>query len=525
MSRFLLATFVSLTALAQNSIEGTVLNDRTGLPLKRAHVVLRPQKANASAAGIDTDDKGAFSFHDLEAGRYSLSASRDGFLASSVCSVGSVRLPQIFNIGATETIAGLTFRLQPFAVMAGKVSFEDGEPAMSIRVEAYREYRNLLRHGYQLAASATTDDRGQYRMFGLEPGSYIVAAREPSAAPNEQVHESLRYATTYFMNATRLSQAARVKLDYGQEVGGIDVFLSRVRKVTLRGRVLSGFTGEPVAGATLAMQSVDARNTASIAVTVPAVFDRDKRFEIRDVTPGAYVLWAQASDAGQALVGHEPLTVGESDIDTLDVTIFGERPGAAVLAVEGGVKLAQPVQLRLEPRNERGKVVEASEEMDTESFHFSLMGDDRYDLFVTNLTDDFYLSAVRVNGVDMMALGIEGTAASLTRPLELVLDSRGARISGRVLGSDDSLWSRASIALIPDPPAGRVQSYREGAADENGIFQFHGVAPGKYVLLAWLDTPPCDYYDPDALPTCRAAGQSVEVQQSGEQNVELKMKR
>ena len=93
-----------------------------------------------------------------------------------------------------------------------------------------------------------------------------------------------------------------------------------------------------------------------------------------------------------------------------------------------------------------------------------------------------------------------------------------------MLGSDDGLWSRASVALIPDPPGGRVQSYREGGADENGLFLIRGVAPGKYILVAWLDDPPCDYYDPDGLARCRATGMSVEVEEAGAQNVELKMK-
>jgi Carboxypeptidase regulatory-like domain len=522
MSRFLLAGLVSIAALAQNSVEGTVVNDGSGLPLKRAHVVLRPEKAGASAVGVDTDDKGAFAIRDVDAGRYSLSASRDGYLASTVCLIGAVRLPQIFNIGAKETIAGLTFRLLPFAVMAGRVTFEDGEPAMGIRVEAYREYRIHLRHGYLLAATASTNDRGEYRMFGLQPGSYIVSASERSAVANELVHETLRYATTFFVNSTKLSEAVPVRLEYGQEIGGIDVLLARVRKVKLRGHVISGATGEAVAGATIAMQRVDAHNTASIALPVPATFDRDKRFEIRDVTPGAYVIWAEGGDGGKTLVGHVPLTVGESDIDTLDVTMLGERAGSAVLVVDGGVKLEAPVRLRFEPRNERGRVVEAPGE--GEAFQFSLMGDERYDLFVTNLPNDYYLSAVRVNGADSMAMGIDGNAASASRPFEVVLDARGGTVSGRVLGSDDSLWSRASVALIPDPPGGRVQSYREGGADENGLFLLRGVAPGRYVFIAWLDDPPCDYYDPDGLARCRAAGMSVEVQAGGAQNVELKMK-
>lgn len=530
--RRVLAGLAAMTVLAQSpasvinstggSIEGTIVNDRTGLPLKRAQVVLRPAKAGANPIAVETDARGAFAIRDVEAGRYSLSAARDGYLASSICQMGTVRLPQTFAIGPKESITGLMFRMRPFAVIAGRISHDDGEPAIGNRVEAYREYRNHLRHGYLLAASATTNDRGEYRMFGLQPGSYIVAAISDGPQPaNEQTRDALRDTTTFYLNSTKLSEAAPVRLEYGQEVGGIDIFLDRVRKVKIHGRVISGVTGAPMA-ATIALQRVDARNTASIAVTVPATFDRDNRFEIRDVTPGPYIIWAEGSDGSKTMSGHVPLTVTESDIDTLDLTIVDERVGTGVLVVEGGTKLAEPVSLRFEPRNERSRIVEARE--DGGNYQFPLMGDELYDPFVANLPNDFYLSAVLVNGTDAMPFGIPGSAASLSRPLEFVLDSRGGRVSGRVLGSDDSLWSRASVALIPDPPAGRVQSYKESAADENGLFHFRGVAPGKYVVVAWLDDPPCDYYDPDAILSCRAAGASVDVRQAGEQNMELKMK-
>jgi hypothetical protein len=477
-----------------------------------------------SAIAVDTDDKGAFAIRDVEPGRYSLAASRDGYVASSICMMGMVRLLQIFTIGAKEKIANLTFRLRPFAVMAGRVSFEDGEPAMNIRVEAYRENRNHMRHGYSLAASATTNDRGEYRMFGLQPGSYVVAANEDQAVASERVQDApaLRYATTFYAHSTKLSEAVPVRLEYGQEISGIDVFLIRVRKVRVRGHIISGVSGEAIGSASIALQRVDGHNTASIPVAVQATFDRDKQFEIRDVTPGAYVLWANAADGDKMLVGHAAVTVGASDADNVDLTIQGERAGSAVLVLDAGVKLAEAVKLRFEPRNERGKVVEAAEGSD--GFRFFLMGSDMYDLFVTNLPNDFYLSAVRVNGSDVMALGIDGASVSGIRPFEVVLDSRGGRVSGRVQGSDNSLWSRASVALIPDPPVGRVQSYREGAADENGLFLLRGVAQGKYILVAWLDDPPCDYWDPDGLGGCRATGMTVEVRESGEQNVELEMK-
>jgi hypothetical protein len=155
--------------------------------------------------------------------------------------MGSVRLPRTFSTGAKESIADLKFRLRPFAVMAGRIVHDDGEPAIGNRVEAFREYRNHLRHGYLLAASASTNDRGEYRMFGLQPESYIVAAVNDGPQPlNEQVRDAPRTTTTFYLSATKLSEVAPVILEYGQEVGGIDIFLERVRKVRVHGHVTSG---------------------------------------------------------------------------------------------------------------------------------------------------------------------------------------------------------------------------------------------------------------------------------------------
>ena len=97
-SAWWLAGLVAATALAQtpaapavNSITGTVLNDRTGMPLPRAHVMLLPAQAGLTTVEADTDEKGVFAIRDFESGRYSLSASRDGFLTTSVCWLGTVR--------------------------------------------------------------------------------------------------------------------------------------------------------------------------------------------------------------------------------------------------------------------------------------------------------------------------------------------------------------------------------------------------------------------------------------------------
>jgi hypothetical protein len=86
------------------------------------------------------------------------------------------------------------------------------------------------------------------------------------------------------------------------------------------------------------------------------------------------------------------------------------------------------------------------------------------------------------------------------------------------------VWSGARIALIPESPADHLQSYRETAANEYGIFQIAGIPPGKYTLVGWLDDPPCDVYDPDGLDGCRTAGTMVTVDANSQQSIALNIK-
>src|SRR5437868_14439660 len=61
------------------SIEGTVVSSSTGEPLKKAHLTLRPMgQQNAAPYGTTTDNAGHFLIDDVDPGRYSLFAVRNG---------------------------------------------------------------------------------------------------------------------------------------------------------------------------------------------------------------------------------------------------------------------------------------------------------------------------------------------------------------------------------------------------------------------------------------------------------------
>ena len=518
-------------------LEGQVLSDRDDQPLPRARVVLRPVEAGLATIGVEGDEEGNFAILHIAPGRYTLLAERDGYLTSSTYVRGGLRMAPVLSIRSAEDITGLTFRLRPWAVVAGRIRFENGEPAVGVRIDAHREFRDKGRSRYKVAANTRTNDRGEYRMYGLQAGPYLIAAVYERAAQDPGYQEQPRvdvegrelpvtgYTTTFYPNTVKLSGAVPVRVESGQEIGGVDLFLRLVPKVKVRGHVTSGLTGSIVSNVSIVLKRTDANNTGTLPAPARAEFLTDRSFQIKDVTPGSYVVWAEGTDAGKRLLGRAVLTISNQDVNNLELIITGESPWGGHFRIDGEGRLRRPAALRvtLEPRSDRGTVV-TSDVNNGLSFVAPVMTNETYDLYVQNLPDDFYVYTVLLNGTDVLATGIDGSLAAPDRPFDVVLDSRGGHVTARVFGPDGSVCSGANVMLAPDPPRGRLQSYRAASADEYGQFQIRGIAPGNYVLVAWLGDPPCDFYDPDAMDACRAVGMPRTFQQGSQQTFDFAVK-
>ena len=520
-------------------IEGLVLNDATGQPLRRARVALNARDAGLESTGAEADEEGHFLLRDIPKGTYSLSASRDGFLTSAVPLTGGLRMSPVFTLDSGQKISDITFRLRPWGVLSGRVRYGDGEFGIGVQVQVYRTDHVRARSAYSLAATVTANDRGEYRIYGLVPGAYLVAASyNPPVSPNFREQPTvdtqgrelpaMGYMTTFYPNTELMSQAVPVRLNYGQELAGIDLFLRQARKLTIRGQVIDGISGTKLSSANITLERVDASGNGTMSTNAQANFKPDGDFEIPNVSPGSYGVFVKAAgDGGKSvLTGHTLLVVGSDDINGLDLLASPALPWTGRIAIEGGGAFPAntPLRVSLEPRSMSAQVCNASPTRDADSgvleFSCDLQRDETYDVFVDNLPNDFYLSAVRVGGADVKSMGLPGSIVS-GAPFEVVLDSRGGRVSGAVAGTDGVLWGGATLMLIPDPPQRRIQDYRYVYADANGRFLFHGVPPGGYILAGWLDEAPCDVYDPSGLDRCRAAGTSVTVTDGTEQNLLL----
>lgn len=521
---------------ARGTIAGTVVDQQTRRPLRRVLVILLPAERRQPGLSSATDEHGNFEFRDLPAGRYSLAARRPGYLPAWFAETAHTRLPAIFPLLPGENLRRLVIAMRSAGVVAGTVRFPDGEPAVGVPVELYREYFFRSRHGFERAATASTDDRGAWRVYGLAPGDYYVAAAYTPPDAGAEVREQVKlddaglpapeesFVTTYYPSTPRLVEAVPLRLPPGSELGHIDIFLAKVRTVRVRGELRSGLSGRPLRAAELHLRQRGPAGEAMLDAPAPARFLPDGRFEIRGLAPGSYLLTAEAVEAGERLIGRLPLTVAGQSVDNVALLL---RPLP---------RLSGAVRLEDEPRAELGAArVVLEPHRDTTapssapvaaggSFEISFVPGETYDVLVDGAPEGSYLKSARIGGFDVLATGFNAEGGALP-PLEVLLSRRGATVSGELRDGTTRVALGATVALIPEPARGRMHHYQLTTTDEHGRFAFRGVAPGRYTALSWWDEPPCEIYALESLERCRRFGDSIEVGEGENRSLGLRLSR
>jgi len=131
-------------------------------------------------ASAKTNADGTYEIENLSAGSYHVAVYAPSYLIEGEMPYG---YGKAVNIGKGDQIDDLDFSLRRGGVITGKVTDEYGKPVIAEGVGAFR----LDQQGKRDNTAATqmlrwqTDDRGVYRIFGLQPGDYLISAT-PNAA-------------------------------------------------------------------------------------------------------------------------------------------------------------------------------------------------------------------------------------------------------------------------------------------------------------------------------------------------------
>ena len=243
-------------------ILGRVLASDSGTPIRRAQVRLTAPEIGVKTAL--TDAEGRFEFRELPAGRFTLNASKSGYVNVQYGQTRPFESGRPIELADKQVLDKADISMPRGGVISGRITDEFGDPVPDAMVSAMRQtWSNGRRrltpsrpHRVRPTTSASTGSTA------CRPASTTSAPR--CATPTIMMLDaamlggggsgasgstpSSGYAPTYFPGTTTAPSAQRVTVAIGQEAQNTDFALAPVRLARISGIVMTS-EGKPLEGA------------------------------------------------------------------------------------------------------------------------------------------------------------------------------------------------------------------------------------------------------------------------------------
>jgi protocatechuate 3,4-dioxygenase beta subunit len=454
-------------------VRGRVLTaDRR--PVHRA--VVRVTGA-ASIMTISTDEDGGYEARGLRAGRYTVEVT----VNQMVWRLGQERVGQSgrqITVATDQVVEGIDVVLPAARAIYGAVVDEHGEPVQGARVQALLvQYAGDRLVSTPVGVDRRTDDRGNYRLWGLYGGTYLVSASINGVVSGRAPGQSA-YTTLYYPGSPNVAGAQRVDLreDTIASIAFGAVTLSEVRGVALDG------DAPLVAGRT---RLIEAREQGLVSLPRNGTIRPDGTFVIPHVPPGNYVLQVLGDGPGRTgLFATLPVSVGAAPVQVSVKTSHGTAVEGR-LVLEGAAEQSRPAfQVAAVALDDRARTEATSAVIGSSEFFLTgLFGPTAFTLKTS--AEDWFLKSFIINGADISDTGFDfGARPATITDTQLVLSRNGASVSGKLRESTPSNYFVVAFPTSREHRfaySRRVKFARSGA---DGEFRIGGLPPGSYFVAA-----------------------------------------
>lgn len=526
------------------AIRGRVVAADTGNPIRRASVNLQPippttppvrppttqgattqtmtavvngvQQSFSSSVSLNiarprtatTDSQGVFEFSELPAGSYRIFANAGQYAAAYLGSSYGAKKPNApmssdpgipIELADGQRFDKAIIALARGAVITGRVTDDNGDPMARVQV-----YTLFLPPGgtrsQRTGGFAQTDDLGQFRLFGLAPGDYLVAAEArgptfvPPNAPPQTEEDKIGFMTTYFPSTPDEASGQRIRSRAGGETPGVEIRMSVGRLFQISG-IVTDSQGRVSNRTNGSLVRATPTNSSSFGFST----DEQGRFQMRNIPPGNYRLIVRGRPLG-IVDGSNPGDPGE--VATMPLTVntdlegilIATAPGATVtgqVVFEQGPPTLAPGQASFQMRVSANQA-DPMNNMGMPSPQPALVGPD-LTFTLKGVTGEYLL---RSSGPGQFLKAVMlGTEDITDTPHEfkngdrvtIVMTSRASTLEGTVTDAKGGPVTDAAIlAFSEDKASWRFNSIktRRAAPDQNGIYRLTGLLPGRYYIIA-----------------------------------------
>ncbi len=516
--------------LPKGSVKGHVYSLDTGQPLKRASLTLRSSRRRDEPLMTMTDALGTFEFKNVEPDTYYLSCARTGYMQTNYGQKSPMLPPTPLSVRPGQDLKDIDFQLIRGGVISGTVLDEDGEPASRVQIQALARYYGRGRVQYIPRGGVSTDDRGQYRMFGLPPGRYYVQASYNAQAFGQPAGPT-SYAPILYPNVLSLKDALRIEVINGNEVSQVDFRLRPVPAYSASGTVIDQETDRPLAEGFISVIAADPQS-GYFRSGAGSPIRAGGRFKVSGLLPGSYRLMVNLPNrsGGMGRVITKPLEMPAADVTDI-VIAFGPAVTVKGKVLADGGTLPSPLRVLLAPAGSMGMIGPGSGNATANadgSFEMQNVQPGDYTVSVYGGGGEpsgtsFFVREVRVGGQDVLEKGLTITDGA-SPEIEVVLDFAGGSIAGHLLNDKDEPVSTPVVLIVADLQKRASDRYfKAGHTDQLGQFTLRGVIPGDYLLLAWPDGEAQRAQDPELFAQLEKYATRVHVEKNGNVTQDLKL--
>lgn len=514
------------------TVEGTIVSASQTRPLEGIPVYLARENENPAEAqrrGVSvTDSAGQFRLKDVPPGDYIVVADRIGYFRAE-------ENPTRIRVAPKAALRSVDLRM----ILGGNIS---GRIVDINNLGLAGAAVNALQLGYLPAGQrqlqnrsgpfVSTDDRGDYRISGLRPGTYYLRASMEFWASD---------STAYYPGTRDELGAAPIVVREAQDsIANLRLEVKLRPVFTISGVVTSGIPGalnKPVPRIFVAQGSDGGTYYDNRAD------DRSNgRFEIRNIFAGAYELYPEARDAdGRLYTSRTMIDVVNKDIENLTlpavpivdvsgrVFLNGEVPGGRLPGQNTSLNVQTVRGLSrylINMGSNPGNVINGfavNPLVDRETGEFTIVGmpPGSYKLSLSGMPPDTYLEDLRQGNVSVYDEGFTITDRP-GEPVQVLLSSSAAKVEGIVRNAKQEPAPTVLVVLIPEASRRQdTQRFRSIASDKDGKFVLRAIPPGTYKLFAIDNFPQNAWRNADFMQKYESKGQIVTLGKGTSTTVEL----